>query len=69
VISDRASREVDSFQWKADVMEEENGSKQDAVVLIGILISIQVLTLYLFLDLQHSFNIMHNYIQTPICTF
>jgi hypothetical protein len=50
VISDRASREDDSFQWKADVMEEENGRKQDCAFLIGIIILIQVLTLYLIID-------------------
>ena len=69
MISDLANREVDSFQWTADVMEKENGRKLDSLFIISIIILIQVLTLYLVIDLQHNFNIVCNYIETPICTF
>jgi hypothetical protein len=58
--SDLGSREVDSFQWTADVMEEESGRKRDSLFII--IIWIQVLTLYLIIDLQHNFTIVYNYI-------
>lgn len=59
---DLASREVDSFQWTTDVMEDENGGKRESLFIISIIILIQVLTLYLIVDLQHNFNIIYNYI-------
>jgi dynactin complex subunit len=59
---DLASREVDSFQWTAEVMEEENGGKRESLFIISIIILLQVLTLYLIVDLQHNFNIVYNYI-------
>ena len=60
--SDLASREYDSFKWTADVMEEENGRKRDTLYISIIIILMQVLTLYLIIDLQHNFNIVYNYI-------
>jgi len=43
-------------------MEEENGRKRDSLFIISIIILIQVLTLYLIIDLQHNFTIVYNYI-------
>jgi len=60
VISDLVSREVDSFQWTADVMEEENGRKRVTLLMFSIIILIQILTLYLIIDLQHKLYIDTN---------
>jgi hypothetical protein len=43
-------------------MEEENGRKRDTLYISIIIILMQVLTLYLIIDLQHNFNIVYNYI-------
>ena len=43
-------------------MEEENGRKQDSLLLVSIIILIQVLTLYLIMVWQHSFDFVYNYI-------
>jgi len=40
-------------------MEEENGRKEESLFIISIIILIQVLTLYLIVDLQHNFNIVY----------
>lgn len=60
MISDLVSREVDSFQWTADVMEEENGRKRVTLLMFSIIILIQILTLYLIIDLQHKLYIDTN---------